>query len=77
MPSTDRRLLGRSRRPRCARRRDGIGAFATRTPHRPNPLHICTRLLLDRTDWELRVRGLDALDGSPVVDPKPALQAEQ
>ncbi|MFC4439123.1 MULTISPECIES: tRNA (N6-threonylcarbamoyladenosine(37)-N6)-methyltransferase TrmO [Natrialbaceae] len=57
--------------------RDGVGAFAKRTPHRPNPLGICTCLLLDRTGLELRVRGLDALDGSPVVDVKPALQAER
>lgn len=56
---------------------DGIGAFAKRTPHRPNPLSICTCLLLDRAGRNLRVRGLDALDGSPVVDLKPALQAER
>ena len=56
---------------------DGIGAFVMRTPHRPNPLNICTCLLLDRTGRELRVRGLDALDGSPVMDVKPALQAER
>lgn len=56
---------------------DGIGAFAKRTPHRPNPLAICTCLLLEHTGRTLRVRGLDALDGSPVVDLKPALRAEQ
>ena len=56
---------------------NGIGAFAKRTPHRPNPLSICSCLLLDRTDRKLRVRGLDALDGSPAVDLEPALQAER
>ncbi|WP_306052102.1 TrmO family methyltransferase domain-containing protein [Natronococcus wangiae] len=53
---------------------NGVGAFAKRTPHRPNPLGICSCLLPDRTGRELRVRGLD---GSPVVDCKPALQAER
>lgn len=56
---------------------DGIGAFAKRTPNRPNPLGICTCLLLDRRGRELRVRGLDAFDGSPILDVKPALQAER
>lgn len=56
---------------------DGVGAFAKRTPHRPNPLNICTCMLLGRDGLRLRVRGLDAVDGSPVVDLKPALQAER
>jgi tRNA-Thr(GGU) m(6)t(6)A37 methyltransferase TsaA len=56
---------------------DGVGAFAKRTPHRPNPLSSCTCTLLDREGRRLRVRGLDAVDGSPVVDLKPALQAER
>jgi tRNA-Thr(GGU) m(6)t(6)A37 methyltransferase TsaA len=56
---------------------DGVGAFAKRTPNRPNPLGICTCTLLGREGQRLRVRGLDAVDGSPVVDLKPALQAER
>lgn len=56
---------------------DGVGAFARRTPHRPNPLSICTCTLLGRDGRRLRVRGLDAVDGSPVLDLKPALQSER
>lgn len=56
---------------------DEIGAFARRTPHRPNPLNLCTCTLLSRSGRELRVRGLDAVDGSSVLDVKPALQAER
>lgn len=56
---------------------DGVGAFAKRTPHRPNPLNVCTCTLLGLDGRRLRVRGLDAVDGSPVVDVKPALQAER
>lgn len=55
----------------------GVGAFARRSPHRPNPLGICTCLLLAVDGRRLRVRGLDAVDGSPVVDIKPALQSER
>ena len=56
---------------------DGVGAFARRTPHRPNPLNLCTCTLLERDGRRLRLRGLDAADGSPVLDLKPALQAER
>ena len=56
---------------------DGVGAFARRTPHRPNPLSVCTCTLLERDGRRLRLRGLDAADGSPVLDLKPALQAER
>ena len=56
---------------------DGVGAFARRTPNRPNPLSVCTCTLLERDGRRLRVRGLDAVDGSPVVDLKPALQSER
>ena len=53
------------------------GVFTRRTPHRPNPLSICTCMVLGVDDRRLHVRGLDAVDGSPVVDIKPALQAER
>lgn len=56
---------------------DGVGAFVKRTPNRPNPLNICTSTLLGVDGRQLRVRGLDAVDGSPVIDIKPALQVEQ
>lgn len=54
----------------------GVGAFAKRTPHRPNPLNVCTCTVLRKEGQRIRVRGLDAVDGSSVVDLKPALQAE-
>lgn len=56
---------------------DGQGAFARRGPDRPNPLAICTCMVLGVEGRRLRVGGLDAVDGSPVVDLKPALQAER
>ena len=49
------------------------GVFATRSPDRPNPvgLHRVTVRAIDGT--RMRVSGLEALDGTPVVDVKPVL----
>ena len=47
------------------------GVFATRSPHRPNPIGMSTARLLQRQDNVLTVEGLDAIDGTPVIDIKP------
>ncbi len=47
------------------------GLFATRTPNRPNPIGEATVKLLRRQGNILKVKGLDALDGTPVIDIKP------
>ena len=49
------------------------GVFATRSPRRPNPLALTVVELLGRDGATLQVRGLDMLDGTPVVDLKPYL----
>ncbi|MCL2150392.1 MAG: tRNA (N6-threonylcarbamoyladenosine(37)-N6)-methyltransferase TrmO [Dehalococcoidia bacterium] len=48
-----------------------VGVFASRSPYRPNPLGQKVAELLEITSDVLRVRGLDALDGTPVLDIKP------
>lgn len=48
-----------------------VGVFATRSPVRPNPVCVTTVELLGRKDNILTVKGLDAVDGSPVIDIKP------
>jgi len=48
-----------------------FGVFATRSPNRPNPIGICVVELLERKGNVLFVKGLDAFDGTPVVDIKP------
>jgi tRNA-Thr(GGU) m(6)t(6)A37 methyltransferase TsaA len=53
--------------------RPARGLFALRTPNRPNPIGKTTVRLLERRGNILRVEGLDALDGSPVIDIKPYL----
>jgi len=47
------------------------GVFATRSPNRPNPIGFCVADLVERNGRFLKVRGLDALDGSPLIDIKP------
>jgi tRNA-Thr(GGU) m(6)t(6)A37 methyltransferase TsaA len=48
------------------------GVFALRSPNRPNPIGITEVELLAIEGNILTVRGLDALDGTPVLDLKPA-----
>ena len=48
-----------------------MGVFATRSPHRPNPVGKATVRLLQRQGNILKVKGLDAIDGTPVIDIKP------
>lgn len=47
------------------------GVFACRSPSRPNPIALCVAELVRREGNRLVVRGVDALDGSPLVDIKP------
>jgi tRNA-Thr(GGU) m(6)t(6)A37 methyltransferase TsaA len=49
------------------------GVFATRSPRRPNPIGLSIVELLRREGPRLNVRGLDMLDGTPILDIKPYL----
>lgn len=51
------------------------GVFATRSPRRPNPLGLTVVELLRREGALLRVRGIDMLDGTPILDIKPYLSS--
>ncbi len=51
------------------------GVFATRSPRRPNPIGLTVVQLLRREGAELHVRGVDMLDGTPVLDIKPYLSS--
>jgi tRNA (adenine37-N6)-methyltransferase len=57
--------------PPCDDRPHGI--FASRAPGRPNPLGLSIVRLLGREGSRLRVRGVDMLDGTPILDVKPYL----
>jgi tRNA-Thr(GGU) m(6)t(6)A37 methyltransferase TsaA len=50
------------------------GVFATRSPDRPNPIGLHRTKILQIVDrCKLLVRGLEAIDGTPVIDIKPVL----
>ena len=51
------------------------GVFATRSPNRPNPIAICVVELISREGKVLKVKGLDAVDGTPLLDIKPYFPA--
>jgi tRNA (adenine37-N6)-methyltransferase len=51
------------------------GVFATRSPQRPNPLGLTVVTLLRRERNRLFVRGVDMLDGTPILDIKPYLSS--
>ena len=49
------------------------GVFSSRSPRRPNPIGLTVVELLGRDGPRLRVRGVDMLDGTPILDIKPYL----
>ena len=51
------------------------GVFATRSPRRPNPIALTVVELLSRHGHLLHVRGLDMLDGTPILDIKPCMSS--
>jgi tRNA-Thr(GGU) m(6)t(6)A37 methyltransferase TsaA len=51
------------------------GVFATRSPRRPNPIGLTVVELLRREGNLLHIRGVDMLDGTPVLDIKPYLSS--
>jgi len=50
------------------------GLFTTRSPHRPNPIGHAVVELVEQKDNRLSVRGLDAIEGTPVMDIKPYIK---
>lgn len=51
------------------------GVFATRSPYRPNPIGLTVVELIGREGPQLHVRGVDMLDGTPILDIKPYLSS--
>lgn len=47
------------------------GVFATRSPYRPNPIGLTVVEVIGRDGRQVHVRGLDMLDGTPILDIKP------
>ncbi len=59
--------------PPCDNREHGV--FATRSPYRPNPIGLTTVELLQRDGPRLHVRGVDMIEGTPILDIKPYLSS--
>jgi tRNA-Thr(GGU) m(6)t(6)A37 methyltransferase TsaA len=59
--------------PRGDLARPSTGVFATRSPDRPNPIGLHRVEILAVDGLRLRVRNLEALDGTPIIDVKPTL----
>ena len=68
--SRDKSLVGVRRSGKVA------GAFAARTPHRPNPIGVAMVTIEAIEGPVLQVRGLDCVSGTPLLDVKPAMRAE-
>ena len=51
------------------------GVFATRSPYRPNPIGLTVVELTGREGTVLKVKGVDMLDGTPILDIKPYLSS--
>ncbi|WP_300008861.1 tRNA (N6-threonylcarbamoyladenosine(37)-N6)-methyltransferase TrmO [Pseudonocardia sp.] len=61
-------------RPRDDPARPERGVFSTRSPHRPNPIGLHRVRIVAISGNEIEVTGLEAVDGTPVVDVKPVLR---
>lgn len=61
--------------PRGDSARPLTGVFSTRSPDRPNPVGLHRVSIVSIDDVRVRVRDLEALDGTPIVDVKPVLDA--
>jgi tRNA-Thr(GGU) m(6)t(6)A37 methyltransferase TsaA len=51
------------------------GVFATRSPYRPNPIALTVVELIRREGRNLHVRGMDMMDGTPILDIKPYMSS--
>ena len=59
--------------PRGDQSRAPEGVFSTRSPHRPNPIGLHHVEIVGIEGTRIRVRGLEAIDGTPILDLKPVL----
>ncbi len=62
--------------PRGDGARAEAGVFATRSPHRPNPIGLHEVEIIAIDGVRMRVRGLEAIDGTPILDVKAVLDPD-
>jgi tRNA (Thr-GGU) A37 N-methylase len=56
--------------------REQQGVFSTRSQHRPNPIGLHRVEIASIEGGRVRVRNLEAVDGTPIVDVKPVLSSD-
>ena len=71
---TDEMIVTGARHPRGRKDWPLVGIFAQRGKNRPNRLGICVCRIVSVDGLKLEVEGLDAIDGTPVMDIKPVLK---
>ncbi|WP_232695429.1 tRNA (N6-threonylcarbamoyladenosine(37)-N6)-methyltransferase TrmO [Brevibacillus daliensis] len=71
---TDEQIQYEARHPRNNKDFPKVGIFAQRGKNRPNKIGITTVELLEQNGPVLVVKGLDAIDGTPVIDIKPVMK---
>ena len=64
-------------RPRRDPNNPETGVFSTRSPDRPNPVGLHRVFIVSIDGMRVRVRNLEALDGTPIVDVKPVLHPHE
>jgi tRNA-Thr(GGU) m(6)t(6)A37 methyltransferase TsaA len=62
--------------PRSDRSRPVAGVFTTRSPHRPNPIGVHQVTIAAVDGARVRVRGIEAIDGTPILDVKGVLDPD-
>jgi tRNA-Thr(GGU) m(6)t(6)A37 methyltransferase TsaA len=62
--------------PRGDPSRPEAGVFSTRCPHRPNPIGLHQVEITAVNGRRIQVRGLEAVDGTPIIDVKPVLNED-
>jgi len=73
----DEKAKAQSRHPRNNLALPKLGTYAQRNKNRPNKLGLTTVELIERNDRMLKVKNLDALNGTPVLDIKPVMKEFQ
>lgn len=71
---TDKQIQYEARHPRNNQDYPKIGIFAQRGKNRPNKIGLTIVELLERNGTTLLVKGLDAIDGTPIIDIKPIMR---
>ena len=70
----DKKIITGARRPRNPEHLPETGIFAQRAKNRPNKLGLSTAALIKKEKNILYVKGLDAINGTPVLDIKPVIK---